>query len=171
MASKGIVAIIIVTFLGSCQRQAEVEPPKDELGNLERKVPFIAIAIAPGMALQCKSDQVASGGFWRTPSGSTEEGGKLGKESNTTTWRISIKGKTADVVRFAGATQSLDEPEVFDLEDTGGGLLLTSRRGSGESPQIITIDLASSSFVYSSQYVSPFSNRANVFYGSCRASP
>jgi hypothetical protein len=118
----------------------------------------------------CKSDQVAFVGFARSGSMMATEYGGIGKESTASTWRITIKGDMAEVIRFSGATQTLEEPEVFSVERTfGGGILLTFQsRGHRVSPQIITVDRANSSFIYSSQHVNPSYNRASLFYGSCQ---
>jgi hypothetical protein len=117
----------------------------------------------------CKSNYLAAAGFWRNFNDSTiEEGIVISDESKTTTWRITLKGITAEVIRYSGATETLEQPEIFSVEPTIGGFLLISKQRSlGESTQIITIDVSSSSFVYSSQHVNPLWNRANVFYGTC----
>ena len=122
-----------------------------------------------GSTFQCKSDEVAAAGFWRdVTSGSVKQEASVAKQSGTTYWRIALKGRTAEVAGFSAATQMVDEPQVFTVEQTTGGLLLIYRdRAPGESPQIITIDLGNGSFVYSSQHVNPMLNRANVWHGSC----
>jgi len=123
-----------------------------------------------GTVLLCKSDQLASGGFWRTSAaGNVESGASIRREEKATTWRITLKRSVAEVIRFSGASQTIEEPEVYSVEPTSVGILLIyQNRASAASPQIITIDLTNSSFVYSSQHVNPLWNRANIFYGSCQ---
>jgi hypothetical protein len=163
----------VLLALSSCSCQAErtATPTQSNSNSWERKESYTGTELSLQSSLQCKSDQLASGGFWRTGADAIEQGGRLGRESRITTWRITIQEKIAEVARFSGATQTLDEPQLFNVERTSGGLLLTSTRQPGESLQIITIDPSSSSFVYSSQHVSPLSNRANIFYGTCQAYP
>lgn len=127
-----------------------------------------------GEILLCTSDQVAAGGYWyESKTKVTEQGATIGKESRVTTWRITLRKTTADVIRFSGTSQTIEEPEVYSLEvtATGGWLLVWQNRPPGSSPQVITIDPSNSSFVYSTQFVDLMlfrSNRANIFYGTCR---
>lgn len=58
----------------------------------------------------------------------------------------------------------------MEVTPAGGLLLVWKDRPEGFSPQIIMIDTTTSSFVYTTQYVDLFMNRANVFYGVCQAS-
>lgn len=123
--------------------------------------------------LICKSNRVASAGYWRNFDDKTMDvGASISTESKTSTWRITLKEHAAEVIRHSGATQMIEQPEIYSLEPTVSGLLLVWRdRALGESPQIITIDISNSSFVYSTQHVNPFSNRSNIFYGTCQPYP
>ena len=125
-----------------------------------------------GTTFQCKSDEVAAAGFWRDlASRRVKQSASVAKQSSITIWRIALKGRNAEVTAFTGATETVEEPQIFTVEQTTGGLLLIYRdRAPGESPQIITIDPGNGSFVYSSQHVNPILNRANVFHGSCTPS-
>lgn len=96
------------------------------------------------------------------------------RQSNMTTWRIVIAGDQAVVSSVTGASGASVAPEVWSVErplggmDGGLGLILVPReRGPGVSPEAITIDEKTSSFVYTTQHVNAFYNRANVFYGTC----
>lgn len=125
-------------------------------------------------SLRCSSDKVAAAGVWRTPEGYLERVGEE-RRSNTTTWRIVVAGDQAVVARVDGTSGAVIDPEVWAVEsspwggmDDGTGLILTPlKRGPGVSPEAITIDERTSSFVYTTQHVNPFYNRANVFYGTC----
>ncbi len=138
---------------------------------LEKKAPYHGPSLRPAKTYLCKSDQAVQGGFWLSEFGPdllVEQAGRISKEPNTT-WRITIRGDSAEVIRFSGATQALEEPEIYTVGITaGGGLLLVYERPArGYSPQIITIDPKNSSFVYSTHHVNPLHNRASVWYGSC----
>jgi len=140
--------------------------------NVERLVPYSGTELT-GSTFLCTSDQVAAGGYWYDATRDTvEEGASIHKETTVTTWRITLTEGSAQVIRFSGASQTIENPEIFSREITpAGGLLFVSQRLSGFSPQVITIDLTNSSFVYSTQHVDPVLfryNRANVFYGTCR---
>ncbi|OGQ21287.1 MAG: hypothetical protein A3I05_06945 [Deltaproteobacteria bacterium RIFCSPLOWO2_02_FULL_44_10] len=118
----------------------------------------------------CKSNKLVSGGFWNDiTSKKIEQKGYTNTESQTTTWRIKIKDDLAHITRYSGASQTIEDPQVFQLEKTPikDGLLLVSLRNAGVSPEVITIDPENGSFVYSTQHVNPFYNRTNVFYGEC----
>ena len=117
----------------------------------------------------CKSARLAAAGFWQNWRADTiDEGVTVNREAETTIWRITVRDKIAEVIRYSGATETVETPKLFSAETASGGLLLVSSdRASGESPEIITIDTSNSSFVYSSQHVNPLWNRANVFFGSC----
>lgn len=121
----------------------------------------------------CTSDDYVAGGFWERPEGKATEQGARNDAQPKTTWRIAIKGQRADVIRFSGATQAIEEPEVYSVETTrtGGVLLVWQNRPAGFSTQVISIDPTNSSFVYSTQHVDPVflvANRASIFFGSCR---
>jgi hypothetical protein len=117
----------------------------------------------------CKSARLAAAGFWRDwRANSIDKGVTVSTEAETTIWRITVGNDMAEVIRYTGATQEVENPKRFSAESASGGLLLIAKdRTSGESPEIITIDMSNSSFVYSSQHVNPLWNRANVFIGSC----
>lgn len=120
-------------------------------------------------SLLCKSDQMASAGFFRDIlTSKVETQAYIHSESKPSVWKIKLKANSAEVIRFSGAKETIEDVETYNVENTVSGLLLTSQRlEQGTSPQIITIDNSNSSFVYSSQHVNPLWNRANVFYGSC----
>jgi hypothetical protein len=88
------------------------------------------------------------------------------RQKNVTTWRVSLRRSDAEVVAFSGATQTLEAPELFAVQQTTAGVALF--RQDGLNSQTITIDLANSSFVYSGHSVNPLMNRVNVFSGSCQ---
>jgi hypothetical protein len=158
-----VVAFLLAGFLSCVACRAEAQ-------DVERLTPFSGSKLT-GEVFLCTSNQNAAGGFWRDPVNNTvEQGASIQRQTGTTTWRITLRRDRAEVVRFSGASQTLEEPEVYSLEETptGGLLMVPQNRPPGFSPQIITIDPTNSSFVYSSQHVSNLYNRANVLYGSCR---
>jgi hypothetical protein len=123
-----------------------------------------------GRTFQCRSDQLAAGGFWRGALDAPPKQGVMsGPESQVTTWRINVEGETAAVMRFTGSTQTLEAPQKFAVEETkaGGMILVSKSRLVGDSLEAITIDRSNASFVYSSQHVNAMWNRVNVFYGRC----
>lgn len=136
--------------------------------NVLRGEPYIGVKLT-ATAILCKSDRIASAGFFPDlKTGKVETVALIHHESKPSTWRIILKGNSAEVIRFSGATQTIEETEIYTVENTTGGILMISQRGEqGTSPQIITIDKSNSSFVYTTQHVNPFWNRANIFYGSC----
>lgn len=172
MTSKLFLVLVSMIAAFIVQR-AMVSFAASSGGNIERITKYRGPSIEVSEPLLCKSNEWAAGGFWRNPrSVDIEKGARVATEPDTTTWRITIKGETAEVIRFSGAMQTLEKPEVFSVELTTGGLLLISKsRPHGVSPQIITIDLSNASFVYSTQHVNPLWNRASVFYGVCNPYP
>lgn len=164
-----LIVVIVAVWCISEPREcitfvAEAHSPE----SFERTAEYSNLPLDVSGGIMCKCNDLASAGFRLLASGDVRKYGSLGEEP-TTTWRITIKGDVAKVVCFSGASQQIEEPELFSVERTlvGGLLLISKGRGYGHSPQVITIDPRNSSFVYSSQSVGPFSNRANVFYGSC----
>jgi hypothetical protein len=163
-----LIAIGSVCSQSSCQQASKgaglVPPPAAD-------VQYTGAPLL-GNAFQCKSDEVAAAGFWRDLiSKQVKQSASVAKQRSITIWRVALKGPIAEVTAFTGATQTVEEPQIFTVEHTTGGLLLIYRdRASGESPQIITIDPGNGSFVYGSQHVNPILNRANVFFGSCTPS-
>lgn len=118
----------------------------------------------------CKSNKISAGGFWNDiKSMKVVKEGFTNTETQTTTWKIKMKDNLAEVTRFSGSTGTIEDPQIFGVEKTPmtNGLLLVSQRNSGESPEVITIDPENGSFVYSTQNVNVFYNRANIFYGEC----
>ncbi len=120
---------------------------------------------------QCKSKKRVGAGYWTDLfSNKTKVGASIDQEPNETTWRITLKGKgLAEVIRFSGANQSLEAPEIFNVEIESGLMLTSKNRPSGQAPQTITIDVNNSSFIYTSTHVNPMYNRTNVFIGTCRS--
>lgn len=160
------VAVLVWNFSSRFQRN---ESATTFSSTVERLNEYSGSPLKGGTFL-CRSDQLAAGGFWRDGVGAPPKQGVVtGQESQVTTWRINVKGETAAVTRFSGTTQTLEETQQFGVEETkGGGMTLVSQsRQVGESLEAITIDRSNASFVYSSQHVSPISNRVNVFYGRC----
>lgn len=149
-----------------------IVPPAEAQG-VERLAPYTGPKLT-GEVFLCTSDQSTSGGYWYDESKRVvEAGARIQPQSRATTWRVTLKGGHAEIIRFSGASQTIEEPEIYSLEVTvtGGLLLVWQNRPVGSSPQIITIDPTNSSFVYSSQHVDVMLlrwNRTNVFYGSCR---
>ena len=135
----------------------------------ERLSRYQGTPLDAGSPLLCRSNKSASGGFWRDLR-QVDEGARFGPQPETT-WRVTIEDDIAEVVRFSGATKTLEEPQYFTVGMTSGGLLLTYNRSAFESSQIVTIDPRTSSFVYSTQHVGQFHNRASIFYGTCYAYP
>lgn len=163
-----LIAAITTSGTSSCEQVSKTKslpPPQSS------ETRYVGIPLQ-GTTFQCKSDEVAAAGFWRdVTSNSVKQQASVAKQSGTTYWRITLKGRIAEVTGFSATTQTVDEPQMFTVEQTTGGLLLIYRdRAPGESTQIITIDLGNGSFVYSSQHVNPFLNRANVWHGSCAPS-
>jgi hypothetical protein len=141
--------------------------------NVDRRAPFSGqkLLLNSGV-LMCTSDQLAAAGYWNGPGSAVQQGALINRESNVNRWRITITRAGAEVIRFSGTSQTIEKPELYTVEVTpaGGLLLIWKDRPEGFSPQIITIDTTTSSFVYTTQYVDLFMNRANVFYGVCQAS-
>jgi hypothetical protein len=139
--------------------------------HAERKSDFVGSPVKLEGTLQCKADQLAMGGFYRDiDSESVEQLAQLTTERHETTWRITFQDDVAEVTRFSGATETLEMPERFTVGQGFYGVILVSERAPHESPQTITIDPKNGSFVYSSQFVDPDYNRANVWYGRCTSS-
>lgn len=148
-----LIAIASVCWLLGCQ-QVSKGGGLLPLRSTENQYSGTKLA---GRTFQCKSDEVAAAGFWRDlASGRVKQSASVAKQSSITIWRIALKGQVAEVTAFTGATETVEEPQIFTIEETTGGLLLIYRdRAPGESPQIITIDPGNGSFVYSSQHVKP----------------
>lgn len=145
----------------------------DARQNVDRRTAYSGPKLT-GDVFLCTSDQNTAGGYWYDAAKETvEQGASIRRESKVTTWRIKLRKNDADVIRFSGASQTIEDPEIYSVEvtRTGGLLMVWQNRPSGFSPQIITIDPTNSSFVYSSQHVDVLLlrwNRANIFYGTCR---
>jgi hypothetical protein len=120
----------------------------------------------------CRSSRVTAAGYWRDiHKNSIDAGSMISSESEMSTWRISVKDNVgAEVTRYSGASQTVEKTQVFSAAFTSGGIQLISQHSPSESPEVITIDLGSSSFVYSTQHVNPLWNRVNVFLGTCSPS-
>lgn len=144
------------------------------LAVAESKEKYAGSTLEVNSSVQCKSKQRVGVGFWRDIlSKDVEKGYSAEIEPQETVWRIVlIKSKNSEtaalVSRFSGATKNLEEPKKFEIETTSKGLLLVSAdRAKGESPEVITIDVSNSSFVYTTSHINPLWNRTNVFIGSC----
>jgi hypothetical protein len=120
-----------------------------------------------GTNLVCTTTQFVAAGFYEATGQITKQ--VIVSREPETRWRIELQGVHASVTRSSGAVKEI-VTETFTIERTTRGFLLVSQRDRGVSPQIITIDERNSSFVYSSQHVNPFWNRASIYYGSCEAS-
>jgi hypothetical protein len=120
----------------------------------------------------CKSSRVTAAGYWRDiHKNSIDAGSVISTESEVSTWRISVKDNVgAEVTRYSGASQTVGKAQMFSAAFTTGGIQLISQHSPSESPEVITIDLDSSSFVYSTQHVNPLWNRVNIFIGTCSPS-
>ncbi len=125
-------------------------------------------------ALLCQSNESAAVGYYHTELGSGKKAekvsGPLERQRNTSQWRIDVlpgSPKSARVTRYSGTLQQIDVPASLwriETDPMGIGLiLLPSERAPGESPEVITITVATGAFVYSSQHVNPLSNRATVW--------
>lgn len=125
-----------------------------------------------GEVFLCTSDHVVGGSFRRDAvTQEVTEDAAVSTERAKSTWRITLKGSKADVVAFTGATQTLETAEEFVVYRREKSVLLTRQdRSLTGTPgvQTITIDLSSSSFVYSGHGVFDSKNGVNVFLGSCR---
>lgn len=146
-------------------------PAAQSADKYERKVPYAGPKLV-SPTVMCKANQIAAAGFWRDVGKAiVEEGARIEREPKPTYWRVTVAGQSgiAQVIRFNANLEALEAPVVFTAEPTpGGGLLLVKRdREPGTSPEIISIDPANSSFVYSSQHVNFLWNRANIWYGTC----
>ncbi len=109
----------------------------------------------------CESDFTDSTGYYRTKEG-TDLVSVFEKQRKRAVWIISVKG---------------DEATVSDDQGNVRRFQATNRKSSGlvlvdvsmeAAPQVISIDPQNSSFVYSSQNVTPVWNRINVWVGRCR---
>ena len=146
-------------------------PPAHSSDKYERRASYTGPKLSTATVI-CKANQLAAAGFWRNPPGEkVYEGARIEKEPKPTYWRVAISAQTetAQVIRFNANLEALEAPVAFSAEPTpGGGFLFVKKtREPGTSPEIISIDPANSSFVYSSQHVNPMYNRANIWYGSC----
>lgn len=137
-----LIASIAVASLG-CQRY--------ERAGMQYTGPELS-----GETLVCRSDEIAAAGFWRDlQSGQVEKASRVSTEPRATTWRITLKQASADVISFSGAFEGINEPATFGVEHTpsGGLLLISQSRLTGDGTEVITIDQMNSSFVYVSQHV------------------
>lgn len=162
------VGLFGLCFLASVAMSA---PSAYSSDKYERRVPYTGLKLSTAIVI-CKANQLEAAGFWRNPPGDkVYEGARIEKEPKPTYWRVAISAQTetAQVIRFNANLEALEAPVAFSAETTpGGGLLFVkTTRQPGTSPEIISIDPANSSFVYSSQHVNPLYNRANIWYGSC----
>lgn len=163
MSKAGLAFLLVGPLFGAATGQA----PQD----VSREVPYKGQKL-DGQLYLCKSDRVVSAGFRRdVASGSQVEVADITKQRSVTTWRITLRGNQADVAAFTGATQTLEAPTAFSVHLAPASVLLTRQGepllGAGVFSETITIDLASSSFVYSGQDVNLLMNKANIFVGSC----
>lgn len=136
----------------------------------EQIAPFQGRPLIPDQkSYLCKANDVIQGGYWRLDAASEEfERGARVRKERMTTWRITLQGNTAQVIRFTGASQALEEPESYTVDlMSNGGLLLIYHRASGHASQVISINPENSSFVYSTHSVFHLLNRASVWYGVC----
>ncbi len=139
--------------------------------NFEQLSPYTGPSLKlDTLTFLCSSNHVASGGYWGS-NPKVEQGGWIKAEPATSQWRITLNpdAPSAEVIRLSGLSKPPDDPEIYTLEVTpsGGFLLVWKERLRGFAPQVITIDPANSSFVYSTQHTNPFRNRGSVFWGTC----
>ena len=137
-------------------------------GNFSREFSYHGSKLE-GDVFLCKSDKVVAAGYLNDMiREEVTEIVDVSKQKNDTTWRITLKGQTAEVVAFTGATQTLEAAETFSYHNDESGQYLTLSQVD-RGAQVITIDRANSTFVYSGQSISVMMNKTNIFIGSCRS--
>jgi len=127
----------------------------------------------------CESREAAIVGYYNNdpgrPEGAVKRSTALERQETNSQWRIDPlpSGTEVLITRYGGTFQQIEEPEVWALESDPAaiGWLLKAKRSGGRSPETITITSATLHFVYSSQHVNPFYNRAAVWLGQCRTAP
>lgn len=157
-----IVALVLAWSLGPEPLSAEGPT------RLSHDAPYRGRELV-GTTFSCKSDRVATAGFSTSVGDEGQQYSEFAgayQEEDVTTWRVVLKGDAkADVTSFSGATQQVEPTAEFLVRRGSSHLLLLLV--SDTSTQTITIDQASSTFMYSSQSLNPLWNRAAVFIGSC----
>lgn len=142
--------------------------------DVNQRVPYSGSTLRGSKVFLCTSDENAAAGYWFDDAkNAVEKAATITRQTRATTWRITLLEDDAEVIRLSGATQTIEQPEIYSFEvtRTGGLLLVWKDRPEGFSPQTITIDLLNSSFVYSTQHVDSLLlrwNRASIYYGSCK---
>ena len=159
---------VLLVFLAA---SSLVTQPAQAPQSYARETPFKGQEL-DGQVFLCTSDQVASAGYrLDVSSGNWVEYAYVSREKNLSTWRITLRGDRAEVVVFTGATQTLEAPSEFSIGRAPAGVLLTrqgeSPAGGGVFAETITIDPATSSFVYSGQDANRSMNKTNTFVGAC----
>ncbi len=109
----------------------------------------------------CESDLVGTTGYYAEKDGTTLVSW-LKKQSKRDVWIISVTGDEATVGDGQGNVRRF---QVANRKSSGLVLVDVSME---TAPQVISIDPQNSSFVYSSQNVTPVWNRINVWVGRCR---
>lgn len=161
-----VVAVVAMLFF--------VSPPSTQASaamDFETLSPYKGVALAlDTLMFLCSANRVVSGGYWGSGN-NVEQGGWVKTEPATSTWRITLNpdAPSAEVFQLSGLSKAPEESETYTLEVTpsGGFLLVWKERLRGFAPQVITIDPANSSFVYSTQHTNALRNRGSVFFGVC----
>jgi len=165
---RGGIVVVVISMLSAM-------PPLSahalEALDFETLAPYKGLVLKlDALTFLCSSNRVVSGGYWGSED-KVEQGGWVKTEPATSTWRITLNPDvpSAEVFRLSGLSKAPEESETYTLEVTpsGGFLLVWKERLRGFAPQVITIDPANSSFVYSTQHTNELRNRGSVFFGVC----
>lgn len=146
------------------------------LTNKRLELPRTGTSETPvSQSLLCESDEFAKAGFWAERVGGTlrKDSAALATEPRKSQWRIDLvpDERRATVTRFSGASQEVESPSVWRLEQDPrrtGFILVPAQRAEGTSPEAITITASTLEFVYATQHVNPLYNRATIWVGKCR---
>lgn len=112
--------------------------------------------------ITCRAVIASRAGFYRTPNGWTMEHAAGEGQSKEVIWIITIAPERARVTDVQG---NVGIYRVTKL-DAGGGVHLVEA-DEGSSIQLISIDMTTSTFVYTTQNAQLLWNRASVLTGRC----
>jgi hypothetical protein len=133
-----------------------------------------ARAMTQTTAYLCESNEAASLGYYTVFGKPADKvSGPVEQQKHASQWRIDLLPAAAQarITRYSSTLQQIDAPSSLwrmETDPMGTGLIfLPMERAQGTSPEVITITRETGGFVYSTQHVNPFYNRANVFVGQC----
>ncbi len=115
----------------------------------------------PTATVSCFADKATVTGYYTGPEKTTLTAHPLKSQPTGGSYRVSIRGETADVLD--GATNQDAVYQVY-RKNAAGVILL---RGKGVGVEVITIDPQTGSFVLTDAGVGPVWNRTNVWVGRC----